>query len=60
MYSYPVPTLAPDPHQLEFNLRPPDPPRAYLSRASPRWVGCRYCGSVHTSQNEVLACKAGK
>jgi hypothetical protein len=62
MHTYPVHNLAPDPHQLELPLRPPDKPRPdYHARASPaRRVFCHYCGSVHASQSEVLACKAGR
>lgn len=62
MRDYPVHTLAPDPHQLELKLRPPDRPRPdYNARASPaKHVLCPHCGSVHNSQAEVLVCKAGR
>lgn len=51
--------------QLELNLPPPAPRKDYPSRASPtgdnptQRVACRFCGGVHTSNAEMLACKEG-
>lgn len=63
MNAYPIATLAPDPHQLELELRPPPrrPTTDYHSRASPELpkFQCCSCGGVHYTRAEVLACKEG-
>lgn len=63
MNAYPTPTLAPDPHQLTLDLRPPprSPAKDYPARASPGLpkFQCCACGGVHYTRAEMLACKEG-
>lgn len=60
MGHYPAHTLAPDPHQRELDLRPPDPRRPCLPiRASPVFVSCcPCCGTVHVTKADYQACIA--